>query len=110
MARLKQLASQFLTANHPTKIAAVKAAFAGIVPDSSLDSRARADIFHYVAAQLYDTAGRSKNLRGAQADQAIAAVTDLFATLRSDSAAFEAFILANGVTKSGEAAPKSTGF
>ncbi len=110
MARLKQLASRFLTDNHPTKVAAVKAAFAGIVPDSALDSRARADIFHYIAAQLYDTAGRSKNLRGAQADQAIAAVTDLFATLRSNSAAFEAYILANGVTKSTVAAPKSTGF
>lgn len=110
MARLKQLASNFLSERHAPEVAAVKAAFAGIVPDSALDSRARADIFHYIAAQLYDTQGRSKNLRGAQADQAITAVSDLFAVLRSDSAAFEAFVLANGVTKSNVAAPKSTGF
>ena len=110
MARLKQLTSQFLTQRHPAKVSAVKAAFTGIVPDTSLDSRARNDIFHYICAQLYDTQGRSKNLRGAQADQAIAAVEDLFATLRSDRAALEAFILANGITKSSEPAPKSTGF
>jgi len=110
MARLKQLASRFLTEQHPTEVAAVKAAFAGIVPDSALDSRARADIFHYISAQLYDTQGRSKNLLGAQADQAVTAVSNLLAVLRSDSAAFEAFILANGITKSNVAAPVSTGF
>jgi hypothetical protein len=110
MARLKQLATKFLNEKHADKIAAVKAAFSGIVPDSALDSRARADIFHYICAQLYDTAGRSKNLRGAKADQAIAAVTDLFATIRSDSAALEAYILANGISKSSDPAPKSTGF
>ncbi len=110
MARLKQLASRFLREKHPTEVAAVKAAFAGIVPDSALDSRAQSDIFHYIAAQLYDTQGRSKNLRGAQADAAITAVSNLFAVLRSDSAAFEAFILANGIVKSNVAAPISTGF
>lgn len=110
MARLKQLATRFLNERHAAKVAAVKAAFVGIVPDSSLDSRARADIFHYISAQLYDTQGRSKNLRGAQADQAVTAVVDLLATLRADSAAFEAYILANGISKSNEPAPKSTGF
>ena len=107
---IKQLASRFLTEKHPAEVAAVKAAFVGIVPYSALDSRARVDLFHYISAQLYDTQGRSKNLRGAQADQAITAVSNLLAVLRSDSAAFEAFILANGITKSNVAAPVSTGF
>lgn len=110
MARLKQLATRFLNDKHPAEVAAVKAAFTGIVPDSALDSRARADIFHYIAAQLYDAQGRSKNLRGAQADQVIVAVGNLLEVLRSDSAAFEAYILANGITKSNVAAPVSTGF
>lgn len=110
MARLKTLATNYLKARHPELITAVKDAFAGIVPDSSLDSRARTDIFHYVAAQLYDTAGRSKNLKGAQADRAITAVTALVTTLATESTQFEAYLLAQGITKSNVAAPKSTGF
>jgi hypothetical protein len=110
MARLKTLASNYLVAKHPELIAAVKAAFAGIVPDADLDQRARADIFHYVGAELYDDAGRSKNLTSTQADHAVAAVTALVTALGAESSQFEAYILAQGITKSSVPAPKSTGF
>ena len=109
MSRLKRLVTQYLTSKHPTKIAAVKAAFAGIVPESSLDARARADLFHYICAQLYDQT-RSKLLTPVQADQAIAAVGDLFATLNAERAQLESYILSQGITKSSTPAPKSTGF
>lgn len=110
MARLKQLATNYLKATHPDLVANVKAAFVGIVPDSSLDQRARVDIFHYVGAQLYDTAGRSKNLTVANADKAITAVTALISTLAAEKTQFESYILSQGYIKSSTPAPKSTGF
>ncbi len=110
MARLKQLATNYLKATHPDLVANVKSAFAGIVPDSALDQRARNDIFHYVGAQLYDTQGRSKNLTVANADKAITAVTALISTLAAEKTQFESYILAQGYIKSSTPAPKSTGF
>jgi hypothetical protein len=110
MARLKQLATSFLAAKHPDVILAVHNAFANIVPANELDFRAQNDIFHFITAELYDSQGRTAKLVGAQADDAVAAVGLLFDTLNSDSAGFQAYILANGVTQSNVAAPKSTGF
>lgn len=110
MARLKLLATNYLRAYHADLVANVKSAFAGIVPDSSLDSRARNDIFHYVGAQLYDAQGRSKNLTVANADKAIDAVTALITTLAAEKAQFESYILSQGYVKSSTPAPKSTGF
>ena len=110
MARLKRLATSFLRATHPAVVNEVEAAFAGIVPKNELPDRARRDIFHFVTAQLYDTAGRTANLRGAAADRAVDAVVALFDTLSQDSAAFEQYIVQSGYAKSNVAAPKSTGF
>jgi len=110
MARLKKLASDFLKSAHAAEVAEVQAAFAGVVPTAELDSRAKEDIFHLICANLYDGQGRMATLTGAAADRAVRAVTALFATLENDSAAFESYILAHGVTKSNEPAPKATGF
>ncbi|HEY5949674.1 MAG TPA: hypothetical protein VIV40_29470 [Kofleriaceae bacterium] len=110
MSALKIQATNFLRAKHPQEVAAVEAAFATIVPKSQADWRAQQDIFHYITAQLYDSQGRTANLKGAVADTAITAVVALFDALYNDSAAFEQYLLAHGFTKSNVAAPKSTGF
>jgi hypothetical protein len=110
MASLKTLATAFLRQAHPDAIAAVEAAFAGVVPKNQLDFRAQQDVFHYITAQLYDSQGRTANLKGASADAAVTSVVRLLDTLNQDSAAFEAYVLAHGKTKSNVAAPKSTGF
>ncbi len=110
MATLKQLATSFLAEKHPESIAAVKAAFANVVPANEIDWRAQNDIFHFIGQQLYDDQGRQAALTGAAADQAVSSVTALLDTLRSDSAGFEAYILAHGYTKANDPAPKSTGF
>jgi hypothetical protein len=110
MSALKIQATNFLRSAHPQQVAAVEAAFAGVVPKAQLDSRAQQDIFHFITAELYDSQGRTSNLKGAAADAAINAVVALFDVLNQDSAAFEAIVLAHGVTKSNIAAPKSTGF
>jgi hypothetical protein len=110
MAKLKTLATNYLRTKHPELIAAVKDAFVGIVPETALDQRAKTDIFHYICAQLYDAQGRSKNLRGAKANQAITAITALVTTLAAERAQLEAYVLAQGYTKSSTPAPKSTGF
>ena len=110
MARLKELTTQWLRAQHSATVAAVTDAFAGIVPASELDERAEADIFHFICAQLYDNAGRIERISPTQADRIVTAVTNLFATITADRAGLESFILAHGVTKSSTPAPKSTGF
>jgi hypothetical protein len=110
MARLKQLTTQFLRAKHPDTVTAVETAFATIVPKASADSRAQVDIFHYITAQFYDAQNRTAKLVGPVADQAVIAVGNLFDVLNSDSAGLEAFLLANGITKSNTPAPKSMGF
>lgn len=110
MARLKRLATQFLNEKHPELIAGVKGAFANVVPESQLDWRAQSDIFHFIGQQLYDDQNRQASLTGPAADRAVTAVTALLDGLRNDSAAFEAYILAHGITKANDPAPKSTGF
>ncbi len=107
MAKLKQLATAYLTAKHPDLIANVKTAF-NWVPSNELDYRAASDIFHYVGSHLYDEHARwSTSLK---ADAAIASVVALFDTLNAESASFEAFILTQGITKAATPAPKSMGF
>jgi len=110
MANLKRLATSFLRAEHPAIIDEVEAAFANIVPKSELPERALQDIFHFITAQLYDPLGRTANLQGAAANRAVNAVVAVFDTLSSDSAGFEAYVLAHGYSKSSVAAPKATGF
>lgn len=111
MAKLKQLTTQYLRQYHPAKVAAVEAAFAGIVPATELDSRARADIFHYICAQLYDSRGRTAVLKQAgRGDAVVNSVVALIDTLQAESAQLEAFIVSKGYVKSNVAAPKSSGY
>jgi hypothetical protein len=110
MARLKTLTTQYLLTAQPALVQAVQAAFAGVIPQNELDTRARNDIFHFITAQLYDSKGRTANLKGAAADTAINAVVALTDALVRDSAQLEAFILKAGLVKSNTPAPKSTGF
>lgn len=110
MAQLKQLATQFLTEHHPDLVNATKQAFAGVVPPNELDWRAQNDIFHLVGQELYDAQGRQASLTGSAADRAVSAVTAMLDALRTDSANFEAYIVAHGFTKTNDPAPKSTGF
>jgi hypothetical protein len=110
MAKLKKLASDYMKASHAAEVAEVEAAFADVIPTAELDTRAKGDIFHLICAHLYDSKGRMKVLTGTKADRAIRAVVALFDKLFANSAGFEAYILAHGVTKSNEAAPKATGF
>jgi hypothetical protein len=110
MATLKTLATQYLREKRPQLALAVEAAFAGVVPKGELDYRAQRDIFHFVCGELYDVKGRTANLKGASADAVVDAVSAVFDALSTDSAAFEAYLLAHGITKSNDPAPKSTGF
>jgi hypothetical protein len=110
MAQLKQLATQFLNEKHADLVANVKSAFANIVPANQLDWRAQNDIFHFIGQQLYDSQNRQAALTGAAADRAVSATLALLDALRTDSASFEAYILAHGFTKANDPAPKSTGF
>lgn len=110
MAKLKKLTTDYLRQEHAALVTEVERAFAEVIPTAELDGRAKADIFHYITAHLYDVKGRQSVLVGAKADRAIAAVTALVEAMVADSAKLEAFILTKGVTKSNRPAPKATGF
>lgn len=110
MASLKTLASRYLKEKHPELVAAVEASFATVAPKNELDYRAQGDVFHYLCAELYDDKGRTATLKGAKADAVVDAATALFDTLSHESVAFEDYVLAHGITKSNDPAPKSTGF
>jgi hypothetical protein len=110
MAKLKQLATQFLREKHLDVVTKVEQAFAGVVPMAEVGPRGQADIFHFVTSQFYDAQGRTASLKGEAADNAINAVVALIDTLKADSKAFEDFIVQRGITKVNDPAPKSTGF
>lgn len=110
MAKLKTLATKWLRQAHAAEVADVEAAFREVIPATELDTRAKTDIFHFVTAQFYDAKGRYANLRGASADRAVAAVVKLMDVIGRDSAALEAYLLTQGITKSSVPAPKATGF
>lgn len=110
MAKLKKLATDYLRASHADVVTEVEASLKDIVPAAELDSRAKADIFHLVCANLYDSQGRMSTLTGAKADRVVRAVSALVQRLGENAAGFEAYILAHGITKSSEPAPKATGF
>jgi len=110
MAKLKTLATKWLRQAHAAEVADVEAAFADIVPAAELDARAKTDIFHFITAQLYDAQGRTAKLVGAKADRAVTAVVALVSALQTDSAALQAYLLTQGITRSNVAAPKATGF
>jgi hypothetical protein len=108
MTALKVQATNYLRQAHPDLVAAVESAFSVVEPKYALDWRAQEDEFHLVTAELYDA--QTGNLRGPSADAAVDAVVALLDALRSDSSAFEAYVLAHGYTKSSVPAPKSTGY
>lgn len=110
MARLKTLTTTYLRQAQPAVVAEVEAALGGIIPTAELDARAKADIFHFITAQLYDNKGRTATLTGAKATRAVTAVTKLIEALERDSAKLETYLLTQGITKSSVAAPKATGF
>ncbi len=108
MSKLKVLATSYLRAQHAQLVKNVEAAFAKAVPMTQMLSGDKADIFRFITVQMYSPL--INNLSTAERDAAINAVVALTDALAANSAAFEAYILANGVTKSNVAAPKSTGF
>lgn len=110
MSRLKTLATAYLRAKHPELTAAVDAAFSKVVPLAELDAWAKADLFHFVCAALYDNRGRTSVLSGANATAAIDSVVALFEVLQAESPQFEAWLLTQGLLKSNVPAPVSDGF
>jgi hypothetical protein len=110
MQQQKKLTTDYLTQAHPDLVNAVHDAFKGIVPDSELDDRAKSDVFHYICANLYDAKERMTVLTGARAEAAVKAVVALVSAMEKDSEQLEAYLLAHGLTKSNDPAPKSKGF
>jgi hypothetical protein len=108
MGVLKQLTTEWLRSRSPALVAAVEASLASVVPAAEIASRAKADIFHFMCENFYDS--RMKNLSTVQATAVVEAGMALMDKIASDSKDLEAFILTKGITKSNAWAPRASGF
>jgi hypothetical protein len=108
MSTLKKLTTQWLREAHPDLVKRVETSLAGVVPDAELADRSREDIFHLMCQNFYDV--RMGTLTQAQCREVVEAGVALLGAVKSDSRALEAFILAHGVTKSTDWAPRASGF
>ena len=77
-------------------------------PAAEISSRAKADIFHLMCENFYDS--RMKSLSSAEATTVVNAGIAILKKISSDSKDLEAFILTKGVTKSNDWAPRASGF
>ena len=110
MRKLKQLTTDWLRAKHPAKVERVEEAFAAIMPLDQISepARARSDVFHLMADYFYEP--KMAEATPAQAQEMVDAGVDLLNTVSDHSRDLEAFILANGVTKSTGWAPRASGY
>ena len=110
MSLLKTNATAYLRETHPDLVTEVELSFEGLIPKEQVNPWGSDDIFTFISTQLFDAEGRTAILTGARAERVINATLALIETLKAESDQFEAWLLANGFTKSNAPAPKSTGF
>ncbi len=101
---LEELTTKWLRAEHADVIDRLekKLSFFAYTPGND-------NLFSSMTTTFYDNANFSKVTAG-QADAITEAAMEVFKTIRKDSRALEKFILANGVKKSDEWAPRAYGF
>lgn len=104
MSVLEDLTTQWLRAEHPAVIGRLETALAPFGYDAD-DS----NLFTAMTVTFYDNANFGK-CTTAQGNEIVEAGLAMFKTIRKDSRKLEAFILANGVTKSDAWAPRASGF
>ncbi len=104
MSPMETLTTQWLRKEHAAELNRLTAACAafGVSKDTG-------NIFEDMTIMFYDNARFSK-VTTAQASEITEAAMKMFAVIKSDSRKLEAFILANGITKSTEWAARASGF
>jgi hypothetical protein len=104
MSPMETLTTQWLRKEHAAELNRLTAACApfGV-------SATTGNIFEDMTIMFYDNERFSK-VTTAQATEITEAALKMFAVIKSDSRKLEAFILANGITKSTEWAPRASGF
>jgi hypothetical protein len=110
MNTLKVLTTKWLRAKHPALVARVEKSLAKVVPAAEIaaDYDSKVDLFDMMCQNFYDR--RMANLNAAERTEVVNAGLALMAAIRANSRDLEAFILANGVKKSTEWAPRASGF
>jgi hypothetical protein len=104
LAVMKTLATSWLRAEHAEVLNRLEKALAPFGAQTGAD-----DVFQSMCDVFYD-ADHFSGVTTAQATEIVDAGVELFKTLRSDSKAFEAYILSHGYTKSDQWAPRAAGF
>lgn len=104
MNAMSQQLTKWLRAEHPAVIDRLEAALQPFAYPVGTDN-----VLHAMTVTFYDNANFSK-CTPAQGDEIVEAGMEMFRTVRKHSREFEAYMLANGVTKSSEWAPRASGF
>ena len=102
--QLEEFTTRWLRAEHKDVIDRLEKALEPFGYDVGSDN-----LFSAMTNTFYDAEGFSK-VTQAQGNGIVEAAMNLFRTIRKDSRKLEAFMLANGVTKSQEWAPRASGF
>jgi hypothetical protein len=109
MSTLRRLTTKWLREKHPQLVTAAEQSVAMFIPQDELASRSKEDVFHLLCENFFEHE-RFSRVTPAQGRKIITSAMALVQTIREQSRDLEAFILANGVTKSTEWAPRASGF
>ena len=113
MTLLMQLTTQWLRDKHAAELTRVRDSLSKVIPASennSADIKNIDNIFHFMCDNFYDQQLRMKNLSAAECKEVIEAGVALMSVVEKNSKDLEAYILAHGVTKSTDWAPRASGF
>lgn len=113
MTLLLELTTQWLRDKHADQFTRVRDSLKKVIPASENDSadiKNIDNIFHFMCDNFYDEQLRMKNLTASDKKEVLAASEALIATIYKESKDLEAYILAHGVTKSTDWAPRASGY
>lgn len=108
MNTMKVLTTKWLREKHAGLVTRLEASLAKVVPATEVDHESQEDLFDLMCQNFYDR--RMANLDAAERTEVVDAGLAIMAAINAGSRDLEAFILANGVTKSTDWAPRASGF
>ncbi len=109
MADLRRLTTRWLREQHPALVTALERSLAPFIPADELSSDAEEDVLHLLCENVYSFEHFARVNR-TQGRRVITAGAAVMSAIHRHSRDLEAFLLANGVTRSTAWAPRASGY
>ena len=113
MTLLMELTTQWLREKYPAQLTRVRDSLKKVVPateNGSSDIKNIDNVFHFICDNFYDEKLRMKNLTATEGRAVVDACMEMMGTIYKESRDLEKFILAHGVKKSTQWAPRASGY